>query len=312
MSKWFTVFLVSIGGLSAQMNTTQTLEILQDLIGRESGAEAVEGQRSIQLQIEEQILTLTYLWEDNPQVINSGAYDPYDQLRIDLRKVKAWNHRAHAGGYSITLACEKGWTCLEYTENLHRYYSHGFSPQIHRHSHYPFADVLHFRRENLADLVAVGLRYLQNTVLEQNKTIAENLSRKFCQDCKTEYIPLGVGPNVYTIVLSLSPHLHQTFILDSGASLISIPQSFADQLEEEGLLSRKDYLTPGLFRIASGEVVSQERFVLPEVSIGGTVLRNIACSINHSEDVFLLGNSLLNQFKSWKIDIENHYLILEY
>jgi hypothetical protein len=312
MSKWILVCCLPWAGLQAQMPLAQTLEILQEIIGQEREQERIEGQRRIELQLKEQTLTLQYHWESFPQALNSGAYDPYDQLRIDLSKVKEWNYRPNGSQYSITLACQKGWSCLEYTENLHRYYSHGYSPQIHRHSHYPFADVLHFRTENTADLVTTGLRYLQNTALDQNKTITQNLSSKFCKDCKTDYIPLGRGPNVYTVELSLSPHLHQSFILDSGASAISMPQSFADQLQAEGLLSPEDYLEPGLYIIASGEVISQQRFLLPLVRIGDTQLSNIVCTINTSEDVFLLGNSLLNQFKSWKIDTQNHFLILEY
>ena len=117
---------------------------------------------------------------------------------------------------------------------------------------------------------------------------------------------------IYLVNVNLGEVINTNFILDSGASDVSVTVKVEKYLLEHGIINETNYLTPALYSIADGSIIEARRFILPSIRIKNTVVENILCSVNSSSDVMLLGKSFLDRFKSWKIDNETNQLILEY
>ncbi|WP_241970430.1 retropepsin-like aspartic protease family protein [Idiomarina seosinensis] len=82
-----------------------------------------------------------------------------------------------------------------------------------------------------------------------------------------------------------------TFLLDTGATLVAIPESLANRL---GLKKGRQ----GMSQTANGRVITY-RTVVDELQLGGITLNNVAASITPGMDgdIILLGMSALKQFE---------------
>jgi aspartyl protease family protein len=105
--------------------------------------------------------------------------------------------------------------------------------------------------------------------------------------------------------------IKKKFVLDSGASEISLSQNFERELIASGLLKKEDYLEPALYRIADGSIIAQRRVLIREIKIGDFAVKNVSASIGKSNIPLLLGKSFLDKFTKWSIDNENNILFLE-
>ena len=95
--------------------------------------------------------------------------------------------------------------------------------------------------------------------------------------------------------------ISKRFILDSGASDVLISKSLENELISKGILKREDYLPDGLYKIADGSIIKCRRLLIPKLTIGSFTLKNVRATVN-SSDSMLLGKSVLDKFKSWKIN----------
>lgn len=123
-------------------------------------------------------------------------------------------------------------------------------------------------------------------------------------------ISLDYDGNISTLKVNVGGVI-VTMILDSGASDVSISPNLEDLLIEKGIITKDNYLEPGLYKLADGSIVTSKRLKIPFLKVGAFEVRDIVCSINPSKDVLLLGKSFLNLFSKWTIDNNNHILILE-
>jgi len=82
-----------------------------------------------------------------------------------------------------------------------------------------------------------------------------------------------------------------TFLLDTGATLVAIPEPLANRL---GLKKGRQ----GMSQTANGRVITY-RTVVDELQLGGITLNNVAASITPGMDgdIILLGMSALKQFE---------------
>lgn len=123
-------------------------------------------------------------------------------------------------------------------------------------------------------------------------------------------IKLEYDGGVSTVTVEIGGVL-VTMILDSGASDVSISSELEKLLREKGIITDDNYLEPGLYKIANGNIVSSKRLKIPIFKVGAFEVKDIICSVNASNDVLLLGKSFLNLFSKWSIDNNKHILILE-
>jgi hypothetical protein len=97
-----------------------------------------------------------------------------------------------------------------------------------------------------------------------------------------------------------------TFEIDTGASIAVIPRSVA-----AGLITAADYLGAREYVFGDGRRRIQPTYRLHSITVGGLTATDVPCVIGEEADIFLLGRTFLQQFRSWSIDNRRHVLVLE-
>ena len=102
------------------------------------------------------------------------------------------------------------------------------------------------------------------------------------------------------------------FIFDTGASLISISQSVADDLYNQGKLTDNDFIGKGRFSDANGDISEGTIINLSSVTIGNRQLNDVqACVIQGQNAPLLFGQSALQKFGKVSIDYEKNEITFE-
>jgi len=115
---------------------------------------------------------------------------------------------------------------------------------------------------------------------------------------------------VYEVPVILNDALSIYFILDSGASDVSISPDVALTLIRTKTIKSTDWLPGAYYKFADGTTAKSERFKLKSVKIGNIELNNVTCSISNSiEAPMLLGQSALQKLKKYSIDYDNNVMI---
>lgn len=123
-------------------------------------------------------------------------------------------------------------------------------------------------------------------------------------------IALSKIGGVYHLPVTIG-NLTQNFILDSGASDVLISQEIEKNLIDNKKITKSNYLSPSLYKIADGSIIECRRLLLPEIKIGSYIVKNVIASINSNGNTLLLGKSFLDKFQSWTIDNNKQILKLE-
>jgi clan AA aspartic protease (TIGR02281 family) len=93
------------------------------------------------------------------------------------------------------------------------------------------------------------------------------------------------------------------FVIDSGASDITLPRDVYLTLIRSGTLTKANYLGSAQFGIADGSEVKGLKFKLASLQVGDQVLTDVVASVMPSDSATpLLGLSFLSRFQSWSID----------
>jgi len=125
-------------------------------------------------------------------------------------------------------------------------------------------------------------------------------------------IKLGEENGVYTIWVSFgNEKFKKKFILDLGASEISISRELERELINYGIIEKSDYIESGLYRLADGSIVSARRLIIPSLKVGDFVIYNVVGSVGSQDAPLLLGKNFLDKFKGWSIDNQNNILNLK-
>jgi predicted aspartyl protease/uncharacterized protein YecT (DUF1311 family) len=126
----------------------------------------------------------------------------------------------------------------------------------------------------------------------------------------SEMVLMQPSGGVYFIPVGINGALTLRFIIDSGASDVSIPADVALTLARTGTIADGDFIGNQRYRLGDGSTVKSARFVLRELQVGKQVVRNVVASIGPVESVPLLGQSFLSHLTSWTVDNEKHALLL--
>jgi clan AA aspartic protease (TIGR02281 family) len=100
------------------------------------------------------------------------------------------------------------------------------------------------------------------------------------------------------------------FMLDTGASDVSLPQALAERLMVEGTLSERDFVRVATYRMADGRTHHEPVYRLRSISVGPLVVHDIECSISQYGTMPLLGQSFLKRFRSVMLDQARSVLVL--
>jgi clan AA aspartic protease (TIGR02281 family) len=129
----------------------------------------------------------------------------------------------------------------------------------------------------------------------------------FCQD----RIKLEKNAGVFYLVCKVNG-VAMKFVLDSGASEVSISITEAMFLFKNGYLDASSIVGEKNYTDASGNIVKGTTIILKTFQIGNLVLKNIKANVVDNENApLLLGQSALSQLGRYSIDYETSELILD-
>ncbi|MCR8666214.1 retroviral-like aspartic protease family protein [Aestuariibaculum sp. M13] len=93
------------------------------------------------------------------------------------------------------------------------------------------------------------------------------------------------------------------FILDTGASDISISKTEANFLAKQGLLNENDILGTQKYRLANGSITEGTKIIIREIKISDVFIKNVNATVIENENAPLLfGQSALSKFGSFEIE----------
>lgn len=124
---------------------------------------------------------------------------------------------------------------------------------------------------------------------------------KIVSSNKSKFIKLTESNGIYQIPVRFGT-LSKKFVLDSGASDITISSSLEKELLKNDLVNKKVNLTDALYRVANGEVISHRRIVISQITVGDFTVKNVIASVGNENTPLLLGKSFFDNFKSWSIN----------
>ena len=124
-------------------------------------------------------------------------------------------------------------------------------------------------------------------------------------------VPMQRGDGVYVVPVRINDAITLNFVVDSGASDVSIPADVVTTLMRTGTLREADFLGEKTYMIADGSKVPSRTFRIRSLKVGNSVLENVDGRVASVQGPLLLGQSFLGRFKSWSIDNTKHALVFE-
>ena len=116
---------------------------------------------------------------------------------------------------------------------------------------------------------------------------------------------------VYVVPVLINNAITLDFMVDSGASDVTIPEDVVSTLIRTGTIRDADFIGEKTYVLADGSKVKSKTFRIRSLKVGGRVLENVTVSVASTKGSLLLGQSFLGRFKSWSIDNSSHVLLLE-
>jgi clan AA aspartic protease (TIGR02281 family) len=148
------------------------------------------------------------------------------------------------------------------------------------------------------------------------------ISAKAVRQLKTELGLIEGGPLETRVPLArmsggliapvvINNALKLNFVIDSGASDVSIPADVFARLVNANTVTQADVTGNRNYKNADGEVFRSKTFIIRSLKIGNIEAPNVPAKVSPSNAPPLLGQSFLKRFKAWSIDNSTQELILE-
>lgn len=129
---------------------------------------------------------------------------------------------------------------------------------------------------------------------------------------KVESIQMRKDGGVYKLPTKVNG-IPMEFIIDTGASMVSISKTEAQFLYKNGLLAESDFIGTQNFVLANGEVEEGWIIRLKSVQIGSRVVYNVEATIDANISApLLLGQSVLERFGKVSMDYSTGIMELVY
>lgn len=123
-------------------------------------------------------------------------------------------------------------------------------------------------------------------------------------------VPMKRSGGTYAVPVLINNAITLDFVVDSGASDVSIPADVVLTLIRTGTLNNDAFIGENTYRLADGSTTKSRTFRLQSLKVGGQTVEGVIGSIAPVQGSLLLGQSFLNRFKSWSIDNSTHSLVL--
>ena len=115
----------------------------------------------------------------------------------------------------------------------------------------------------------------------------------------------GIGGHKVDVTLGIGTP--ETMLIDTGATIVSLPQDIADQLISIG---DAVVITEGRFTTADGTTSTQNIIDIGRFTIGGRTIYHVKAGVGPIGSMMLLGTNVLNRFGKYTVDPTNNQLIL--
>lgn len=109
----------------------------------------------------------------------------------------------------------------------------------------------------------------------------------------------------------LNNSIKADFIVDSGASDVSISAELYSRMVKSGAITDTDITGSRQYVNASGETSRATTFILRSLKVGHVEVSRVEASVGSFRAPLLLGESFLKRFKSWSIDNARQELVLQ-
>jgi len=126
----------------------------------------------------------------------------------------------------------------------------------------------------------------------------------------TEEVALKAEGGALLVPVEINDSVKLDFMLDSGASVVTIPADVAMTLIRTGTLTRDDYLGRETFQLADGRKVPSTILRIRTLKVGDIVVHDVQASVTDSKGSLLLGQTFLARLSTWSIDNARHVLVL--
>ena len=123
-------------------------------------------------------------------------------------------------------------------------------------------------------------------------------------------VPMVSEGGTFVVPVRINDQITLNFVIDSGASDVSVPADVVMTLLRTGTITDADFLGTQKYRMADGSTVPSQQFVIRSLEVGDRTLNDVTGSIAPVQGGLLLGQSFLRRFKSWSIDNQREALIL--
>lgn len=124
-------------------------------------------------------------------------------------------------------------------------------------------------------------------------------------------VPMKKDRGMYLVPVLINNAITLDFMVDSGASDVSIPEDVVTTLIRMGAIRDTDFTGERTYVLADGSKVQSKTFRIRSLKVGDHVLENVTGSGASTKGSLLLGQSFLGRFRSWSIDNSRHVLLLE-
>lgn len=125
-----------------------------------------------------------------------------------------------------------------------------------------------------------------------------------------DLVPIIDNGSSYKVKISIG-NISKYFVIDSGASDITISTSLERELLLDSLIKKENYINDGIYTLADGKEIRCRKLILNNIEIGSFKVNNVVIAIVESGNDLLLGKSFLNKFYKWSIDNQSSQLKLE-
>jgi predicted aspartyl protease len=123
-------------------------------------------------------------------------------------------------------------------------------------------------------------------------------------------VPLVPERGVFTVPVVINGLITLGFLIDSGASDVTVPADIVKTLVEVGTIRDDDFLGKQTYQLADGSTMPSQRFVIHSLQVGDPTIENVVGAVTPVTGRLLLGQSFLSRFKSVSINYELRALFL--
>jgi clan AA aspartic protease (TIGR02281 family) len=122
-------------------------------------------------------------------------------------------------------------------------------------------------------------------------------------------LPLIKSGSIFYAKVIVNGHSEQ-YIFDTGASEFALKQSTYNQMVRNGNIQFKDRLPDRIYTLADGSIQKNKRCNIETIYFGNLKVDNVTAYIVPDNEPLLLGKSVMDKFKSWRIDNHSNTLII--